>query len=375
MATFPKNNLSIEYVALKFGYGYFTSKTTIAQRVRLSTLCGERNASKINKWSRYKPVRYNFTTSRPENWWKAQNGMCGLSIPVYTSIGNINTAGTFLYQLTNQLDSWDYEAPQGGDTSPYRLEDFCGYNPDAICPIGMSSQTEYYINQSGDLQIDFELAVPAGSTYNLTLSDIEIDGTSLSEYYMGAMLVKEKTYLIGTSTSKIGTGSLSMIISGLTSSHVGTWKVYAFISSSQFDADGDVVAGKYACFPTKSLTIQIRDAGTIVQIYCQGYWKNSDKTIIEFYYHVANTGSNTLTIKNVRARFMRTIGDQLPSEGTVIGSHEYGDVMVEAKGSRTLGPYQQTISYISNAQYWIAGLADISGIDTTYTQIEESIPT
>lgn len=375
MAIFPKKDLDINYVAVHLGYGYFTSKYVISQNVSLRALCGEESSKKINKWSRYKPVRYDFTTNRPENWWKAKDGMCGLSIKTYNSPGNINTSGTFLYQLVNQLDSWDYAAPRGTYAEPCRLKDFCEYNPDAICPIGMTSQTEYYINQSGDLQIDFDLAVPEGSPYNLTLSDIEIDGVSLSEYYMGAMMVKEKSYFIGTSKNKIGSGSLSMIISGLTSSFVGTWKVYAFISSSQFDANGDMVAGTFACFPIPSLTILVRDAGTIVQIYCQGYWKDSAKSKIEFFYIVSNAGSNTLTVKNIRARFMRTIGDQKPSEGTVIGSHEYGDAVVGPKETKTIGPYIQSISYISNAQYWIAGLADISGIDTTYTPVEESTPT
>lgn len=201
----------------------------------VGTLCGgvAACAEKINKWAKYKPVRYNFSDNRPSNWWKANDGKCGLSFPVYTSPGAIGNAGSFLYQLVNQLDKWDYAPPRGGSVEPFRLGDFRGYYHDAIIPVEASGQEDYYISVNNTIQIDFDLAVPSGDPDNLTLSDLVISGTPLSDYYIGVVLYKNSsTYMIGTSSNKMGTGSVSTVISGITQSHVGVWTVYTFLSKT-----------------------------------------------------------------------------------------------------------------------------------------------
>lgn len=128
MAIFPEDIQNIYYVAPKLGYGYFTSKTTIAQRVRLSTLC---TCPRINPYSRKRP-----------GYWKEE--------------------GTEL--VFQKPRGGKYADPRGvrnnqakTSTEDYILNDFAGYNPEAITP-GVEGGSERVVNisstQTGTVDFD-----------------------------------------------------------------------------------------------------------------------------------------------------------------------------------------------------------------------------
>lgn len=92
----------------------------------LGTLCKNSNG-KINKWSKYKPVRQPFVVAPNSNWYKANDGFCGLKV-------GWSTAGdSSLTNLVNayKQGTWDYLPPTGGDSQPFRLLDFEGYDHNA----------------------------------------------------------------------------------------------------------------------------------------------------------------------------------------------------------------------------------------------------
>lgn len=118
MAVFPDNNIQMSYVAVRLGYGYFSSKTTISQRVRLSTLC---TCPRINPYSRKRP-----------GYWKEE--------------------GTEL--VFQKPRGGSYADPRGvrdnqakTSTEDYVLSDFAGYNPEAITP-GVEGGTDRVVNIS-----------------------------------------------------------------------------------------------------------------------------------------------------------------------------------------------------------------------------------
>ena len=127
MAVFPENNIQMSYVAVRLGYGYFTSKTTIAQRVRLSTLC---TCPRINTCSRRRP-----------GYWK-ESGM------------------ELVFQKPR---GGSYADPRGvrnnqakTSTEDYVLNDFAGYNPEAITP-GFEGGNREIHNGSGDNEVNMDL--------------------------------------------------------------------------------------------------------------------------------------------------------------------------------------------------------------------------
>ena len=118
--------------------------------------------SSINKWSRYKPVRGSFPTS--------SNGNYGLNIPT----------------------NWNYNAPTGGTSSPYRLGDFRGYehDRDIAGPVIYAKNTDIHLASSyaptitGSLEGHFNFNINT-IAYNLRLIPADL---GLENYYFGVKI-------------------------------------------------------------------------------------------------------------------------------------------------------------------------------------------
>lgn len=127
MAIFREDDITMEYVGPKFGYGYFASKTKIVQRVRLSTLCTN---DRINTYSRYRP-----------GYWTQEGTLLKFVKP----------------RGGNYTDPRGYRPSPNVNKEVYALGDFAGYNPDAIMP-GPEGNEETTINisstQTGSVEID-----------------------------------------------------------------------------------------------------------------------------------------------------------------------------------------------------------------------------
>lgn len=112
------------------------STTTVANALQTSshdvgTLCTHTN---INKWSKWKPVRYATNTGITEEQLKSTN--YGFNVSA------LNTVELSQMQNNTQVD-WEYLRPTGGSSSPYRLGDFRNYNTEAQPPM------MFYINNPG----------------------------------------------------------------------------------------------------------------------------------------------------------------------------------------------------------------------------------
>lgn len=83
----------------------------------------------INKWSKYKPVRYKHPYHADSNWWKADDWKCGLVF----AFGR-NTYGYPIYILYQSRQNFAY-APPRNNTDWFRLDDFEGYNHTAEIPL------------------------------------------------------------------------------------------------------------------------------------------------------------------------------------------------------------------------------------------------
>lgn len=100
----------------------------------LGTLCKSGN---INKWAKYKPVKYASVSGAIESVYRATDGKCGLSFDVFgnstSAVGVVEllqrnaTACTNLITHIKANAAWAYVPPSGGASAPYRLGDFKGY--------------------------------------------------------------------------------------------------------------------------------------------------------------------------------------------------------------------------------------------------------
>ena len=122
----------------------------------LGKLC---KSDKINMWCRYKPVSY--PSYSETNRWK-------LGVGIY--IGDFSDTPEDIALADVGAYKWFYSRPTGDKSSPYRLTDFMGYNPDCRCPLTFSMPKDIVY---GDLSNGVSINVDENiSGANVTLNDI-----------------------------------------------------------------------------------------------------------------------------------------------------------------------------------------------------------
>lgn len=185
MAALPTTNITTTLVANTLG--------VVTRNV--GELC---TSSKINMWSKRKPVR----DTR-------------LSIPVdEVGVGNLqNSAENYgliipAYQGDDSLLT-TYKRPTGGPSYPYRLGDFRGYDHNAVAPVIIPSAPASLEKRRHTLA--FIVPTPGGS--NVTIGDIF---GFLGELRIGVMVYESGSGLIGAaSSSSPGGTDVRIDLSGL----------------------------------------------------------------------------------------------------------------------------------------------------------------
>ena len=131
----------------------------------VGTLCTAK--SKINIWAKYKPVRYNSIKALTED----QRKQCAygiLDVQEYDFTQQSVLEQAFENAL-NRVYSWQYEIPEGGVESLYRMLDFDGYNHNAICPLFFEDNSPQWNKVIVNVGSILDAALPQG---NIKLSDL-----------------------------------------------------------------------------------------------------------------------------------------------------------------------------------------------------------
>ena len=317
---------------------------------------------KINKWSKYKPVRQPYLDYRSD-YWKANDGLCGLSVVGYMSPGTLNSG--FLKDLFDGVD-WGYNAPTGGDSAPYRVLDFNGYNHNAIVPFGDDVPSDVYLDTSNNLEIQLEQTT--NNDDNILLSYLSYQGTPFSEMYAGVGLLQNTRYLLVTSESMF-TDSVSIRLLNI-GSYVGKWKVAFFLSSNKIGVDDELKQGIYIPIPVTPKTMTIHAAGSLYVIEAFGTW-NSSNNQITYNFIITNNSGSSVTIRGIVLVLMRT--RTVPEAGENAGSLLTGLIaQVPAKGTYRSSMYSFNVSRDFSYDYYIAARA--TGVNTTYNMVEDYAP-
>ena len=106
--------------------------TLNADSRNVSILCTSPN---INKWSKWKPVRFNKDCNiTPLDLYSVNYG---LMLPVGAATPQLASDNEYVYQY-----------PTGGNSAPFRMGDFRDYNHNAIPPVS---------NYMGDVTVDVDM--------------------------------------------------------------------------------------------------------------------------------------------------------------------------------------------------------------------------
>ncbi len=213
----------------------------------------------INRWAKYKPVRFPTVQLLTEaNLISVNYGI--VNIPTWQRLDRM---ATFLFSnsrgsLNNMywpecdqergslsLEYWDYEVPEGGLSQPFRLADFKNYYHEAEEPIGpiIAENDTIEIQPIGTMHIYFTYG--AQLNLSLKLSDLTWPGSTnfpIGSMYFGVLMKQLTGGHAGVSyaaTMKVSDQDIDM-------SHVADHGYHVTIPADNVDEGFD---GTWAIFP------------------------------------------------------------------------------------------------------------------------------
>ena len=290
------------------------------------------SSAKINMWSKFKPVIHTQLFLNGDGRWKGMDGKCGITIPTYSSPSTLRTA------LANGSAMWSYTPPNGSKSQPLRIGDFRDYNAGAVNPIGELFD-EYLVTSDGtgyEIDIQVEIIIGSeGSDYNLTLDDISINGTKLTNMYLGAYLVPKSGsgYLFGTTSSKIGTNDSLTMKFPVSANTKGEYTAYLFLATTpQVGSEQD---GVFISLNKLGKTITIVNIENFYQIDVFGTW-NTAGTSFEYDVTVTNNNSTSVSFSNLKLYLVRSTDyDGMLNKDEQAASYTLASsVTIESNGSR-----------------------------------------
>lgn len=318
---------------------------------------------KINKWAKYKPVRQPWMDERA-GYWKAADGGCGITLPVYTAPGTLSSG--FLKDLFAGV-TWPYDPPTGGDASPFRALDFNGYNHNSIMPFGATMPDDIYLDGTNSFQVQIEQTTVASD--NLSLSDFAAKGVSFSDMYAGVGLLRGSTYLLATSTTKLVNDATIKITN--MGGYTGNWKMAVFMSSVVISVGSSLQAGTYIPLPITPKTVTIHSAGSLQMVEAFGTWTSTNAQI-RYNYIVTNNGSSSTTVSGIKIILVRAKPGVNPSAGETVQTLQQNlSHTVAAKSTYTSSIFAVNVTRNTSYIYYLAALA--TGISTTYMPVEDDV--
>ena len=278
----PLIGIKTELVAQTIGLGSNVVRELCAGKLTAEAV----SASRINKWSKYKPVRYNNVAPNRgvgADWWKSENGNCGLNVPNYTTMSALFTA------LRSGAIMWDYLPPLGTTGQPCRLADFRAYEHTAQPPMIPLNLADIYYASLGTMGCALDLRVP--SEYELTINDIGYTW-NLGEMYFGVAISRQgtTTYKYMTESTTISSGSGGGIDVPL-DGELGMYDVVYFLAeTAKTSFTSPDIANTFIPIPDAWQVVQVKESAVTVSILA--VW-DAGKTSYELYVG-SETGSLTL---------------------------------------------------------------------------------
>lgn len=303
------NNISLLNVASIIGETIVINGVEYLD-TRLSAICTSNN---INKWAKYKPVINNFTDNRPTDWWKGKFQDCGLTINIYTNIGDMITA-------CKEGLSIVYNKPTGWIDSPYRLGDFANYDTEAKPPIEAGILNDTYYKTFGYIRTAPMLTrVGEGSRW-LSIEEVYGNLIDLNSMYYGVVVypslgTTNTNYM--TTDDTFGNSSNLILDFNLGSTGLGQYGIIQFLTDKKKVTVTE--AGTTAVFIPIPLGNSWIQNVTIMQsdnsfMITEASYNNGTVTVT---IHIRNDASKILSVNS--ASLVCRYGDNLATDPLEIG--------------------------------------------------------
>lgn len=289
--------------------------------------------SKINKWSKYKPVQLaNPTPDRSGEWWRGVLGNCGLELLTYSSLADMYT------NLRPPVSKTPFNYQYPVDPFPFRLADFRQYDKTASAPFSVGGLESVYFASSGSFGASLDINIP--SSTELRWQDIG-DAYNLADMYFGAAISKQgggADYGYITEAVTVGSGGGGSVTIPITGK-LGMYDVIFFLAElPKTTFGGDSTANHFIPLSGGFKTIEIKTSPLFVSL--TGTWASNTTN---YRLDVTNNSSSTITLTN--CNIVIAYGDFVDGSGletdetsfkVTYGSGISGNIVVPANSTITI---------------------------------------
>ena len=289
--------------------------------------------SKINKWSKYKPVQLaNPTPDRSGQWWRGVLGNCGLELLTYSSLADMYT------NLRPPVSKTPFNYQYPVDPFPFRLADFRQYDKTASAPFSVGNLESVYFASSGSFGASLYINIP--SSTELRWQDIG-DAYNLADMYFGAAISKQgggADYGYITEAVTVGSGGGGSVTIPITGK-LGMYDVIFFLAElPKTTFGGDSTANHFIPLSGGFKTIEIKTSPLFVSL--TGTWASNTTN---YRLDVTNNSSSTITLTN--CNIVIAYGDFVDGSGletdetsftVTYGSGISGNIVVPANSTITI---------------------------------------
>lgn len=262
----------------------------------LATLCKSAN---INPFSLHKPIKNRKLFGMNDGDYNGTDGDYGIRVE---SVGSFS-ALLFLYENDGNR-GYSYSAPTGGLLSPYRLEDFNGYNHYATTNIRNLNVTLSF-DSSG------KILITGSCDFTLQDGDGVAIGNIFDNCYFGIVLCQQgNAKYYRTSNNAIGQAGTSVELNEtVVTMQSGLYDVCPFISNEKYDSE--VINGNFPLNTTKlyalpqvsivSIKIPEKEEPiTKLSIKTAKYWTTELGGALKGKFLYVHNGANHTTFSSIR---------------------------------------------------------------------------
>lgn len=231
----------------------------------LATLCASGN---INKWSPYKPIHSSKPFDLNDSDFGVTNKSYKLIVPSYSRLEDL------CHDVIIKTPLYTYEKPKGGNSSPYRLGDFKGYN--SIITRGWRyGNANIYVSttNSGKMNMYYFSSEDHAAGKYINLWDFYV----FNQCYFGVAAVDQQGNVAAfiTNANKCNSGYCNASVYGMLNIGNGIFYVVPFMSNTPF------TSVRYDSANTKPAIFYAIDG--LVAKKCEvGYTKEDPITKVKF---------------------------------------------------------------------------------------------
>lgn len=261
----------------------------------------------INKWSKWKPVRYNKEVGITIT--DLINKKFGLDIVSKSTIFDL-----LAYYSTNSI--WNYLKPTGGSVNEfYRIGDFRGYDHAAYMAFNTTQLNSFYY------KTDDKIRNWIYNDQSALTSLIRWDDLGYGDYYFGACIAKKSDFQQNTRFTDPFSVKLGETPSTYVDVMIGNLDLGDYVVAQYITNDNVISANQHFIpIPNGYFEVRIKKSALFVIITGTRVGANVDWTL-----SISNESSSSITLNNVQiiARYSgKTFGSTLESgeKSTSLGS-------------------------------------------------------